>query len=399
MILLVLFLLSFKNAYAAETSSSIFINEFLIEPTQQVEIVNNGTSTVDISGWFLDDNGGTTYYTVPDGTVVGANTCVVLSGSFNLNKTSSDAIRLFDKNSLPTSTSSSPVDEYTYSKSPGEGVSFQRTPDLSTTWLELPETLGRWNQSREGCTIVPTPTRTPTPTVTSTPSPTQKPLQNDISRVYISEFLPAPPSGEKEWVELYNDNDVPVTLTDWYIDDVKDGGASEKKFTLTIPAKRYGVVTLATAIFNNSGDSVRLLNMTKTELDSVQYGSSQIALSWGWSTLLDSTYCIQEPTPEEENGTCKSVGLTPTVPSVIPVSPLQENAMLRAESEGSQDSPHTLYHIAAQLPLQAPVTTQDVRGVSTSIPRVPDHAVHSISIPALGFSLLSILSIAAKMNA
>ena len=85
-------------------SSTIKINEFLIEPTPQiVELLNTGTEIVDLSNWYIDDNGGTTYFTIPTGTQLYPNACVSFSGSINLNRTTVDSVRLFDSTASPTS--------------------------------------------------------------------------------------------------------------------------------------------------------------------------------------------------------------------------------------------------------------------------------------------------------
>ncbi|MBI2051138.1 lamin tail domain-containing protein [Candidatus Roizmanbacteria bacterium] len=89
-------LIFFLAAFPVSAQSKVLINEFLIEPSpQSVELINIGGEDVDISGWHIDDSGGSAYFTIPQGTVLSPNTCISFSSEFNLNKTTQDTIRLF----------------------------------------------------------------------------------------------------------------------------------------------------------------------------------------------------------------------------------------------------------------------------------------------------------------
>ncbi|MBI3366623.1 lamin tail domain-containing protein, partial [Candidatus Roizmanbacteria bacterium] len=115
--------------------TTIRINEFFIEPTpQQVEIINTGTQSADISGWYIDDNGGSTYYTIPQSSILYPNACLVFAGDFNLNKSSPDTIRLFNTIAPPTSTNANLIDSFSYKLSSGSGISYLRLPDGTDNW-------------------------------------------------------------------------------------------------------------------------------------------------------------------------------------------------------------------------------------------------------------------------
>ena len=49
-------------------------------------------------------------------------------------------------------------------------------------------------------------------------------ITNPTSGILLSEFMPNPPSGD-EWVEIFNNNDSPVILDGWQIDDDPNGGS------------------------------------------------------------------------------------------------------------------------------------------------------------------------------
>lgn len=100
------------------------------------------------------------------------------------------------------------------------------------------------------------------------------------SNIYLWEYLPNPAEGN-EWVEIYNDNSESKTLSNWQIDDVKDGGASPKSFSTTLPGKSFFKIDLGTAtFFNNSGDKVRLLKPDGAVADETSYSETAKDISF-----------------------------------------------------------------------------------------------------------------------
>ncbi len=166
--------------------------------------------------------------------------------------------------------------------------------------------------------ILPSPTVTPTFTVTPTATPT---LQNStivplpsphLENIYVSEVMTYPSSGEQEWVEIYNANEVEIILEDWQIDDIGDGGSAARQFSLTIPAKGYGILDFSSAIFNNSGDTVRLLDADGAERDSFAYSNSAQGYTWARKTVDAVEYCLELPTKNYANGLCMAPTISPT---------------------------------------------------------------------------------------
>lgn len=152
-------------------AADVVINEFLIDPTttQWVELYNIGSGTVNISGWIIDDAGSeSTKFTVPENTLLPSKSCLVFSsGNFNFNKSSADGARLFSGDTL--------LESYSYTKSPGENITFLRIPDGSGEWATGSASPGSFNSSGDPCLPPPTPTPTPTLTPTPTPNPTAAP--------------------------------------------------------------------------------------------------------------------------------------------------------------------------------------------------------------------------------
>lgn len=160
-------------------ASGISINEFSVEPvtTQWVELYNGGSSSVDISGWVLDDEGSvSTKYTISSGTVMVPGVCLVFSsGNFSFNKSSADGAKLLSGDTV--------LDTYSYAKSPGEGISFSRLPDGSGTWATASASPGSFNSTGDPCVPPATPTATPSLAHTPTPTITQPPTSTPVPAV------------------------------------------------------------------------------------------------------------------------------------------------------------------------------------------------------------------------
>lgn len=357
----------FLGQYVYGQASSIKINEFLIEPTPQiVELLNTGSEIINLSNWFIDDNGGTTYFTIPEGTQLYPNACMSFSGSFNLNRTSADSVRLFDATAPPTSGSAHLIDVFDYKSSSGSGITYQRIPDGSDAWATGTATLNQYNLTGQSCVYIPTPsptptatpiptvtpvaaespsislsvtpfflptsippptsppTSTPTPMLTAAPSPTPTPTP-DIRAVYLSEVYPYPVTDEHEWIEIYNDNAFSVTLQDWKIDDVANGGSSPKKFSLTIPGYSFGLIDLSSSMFNNDADSVRLLDAVDRVVESFAYDGVEKSKSIARESFIGTSFCLQNPTRGYSNTGCistePSATPTPTPTPIITLTP------------------------------------------------------------------------------
>lgn len=410
----VIFLSIFHIKIFAQESPYVVINEFSIEPEQSIELLNRSETVIDLSGWYLDDSGGSTYFSIPNSTLLYPNSCALFHGNFNLNKSSSDTIRLFDSKAPPTEINANMIDSYTYTSSPGMNNSFVRLPDGSDNWSTTSSNFGKFNESGNSCVIIPTetPTLTPTPisTATQTPSPTQPPTptisQSSHENIYISEVMVAPNTGENEWVELYNDNDFPVSLQDWYIDDVEDGGSSPKIFSINIPAKGYTAFTLSTSIFNNSGDDVRLLDFDGNTKDEVSYSLSEIGKSWGWQNIKNKTFCLQDPTKGSENGKClpgqisKQSNNEAKLHVVSPTKYYQKNNIYNIPLKyQSTSQSYKIYAVSVTPPNTYRDSTQindNVRGAYTKYTQ-KSRSYKVFPFLAISYSLLSVASLAIKM--
>jgi len=257
----------------------------------------------------------------------------------------------------------------------------------------------------------PTPTEMPTPTITEIPvptieiltssTPTPTPTEIIFNNIYLSEAMVNPESGENEWVEIYNNNDSAVTLNSWFIDDLENGGSTPKVFNLEISAKGYGVFDLNTSVFNNSGDSVRLLDKGKIEKDRFEYSSSQQGKTWGRSSLENNNFCLQEPSRGKENTACLVIEDTkPTTQNIlVPITPSTTNKFFQPTitltrsliKNKKQSKTQTIY----------PKETQgEVLGVITAKKedRNKKEVIKFFSFNSLLYSLLTIFSLSFKIK-
>lgn len=139
--------------------------------------------------------------------------------------------------------------------------------------------------------------------------------------VSLSEAMVNPPTGETEWIELYNSSSREVQLEDWHIDDIADGGSSPIVFSGYIEPYDYLVIPVRSSVFNNGGDDVRLLDQSETEVDILRYDESKKSITWARGPG-EVTYCLQQPTKGTENQVCRDIvpSHTPT-PTVSLASP------------------------------------------------------------------------------
>ncbi len=159
---------------------------------------------------------------------------------------------------------------------------------------------------------------TPTPIYTPTSVPTPTYIQT-ISNIFITEAMVYPNSTSNEWVELYNNNNLPITLTDWFIDDTAESGASPKKFSITIQPYSYAAVDINSSLFNNAGDDIRLLTPNGEVLDSFSYEDSEKDISIGKNS--SNIFCYQNPSKNKSNLPCIDTLIIPTVTKTISSAP------------------------------------------------------------------------------
>lgn len=118
------------------------------------------------------------------------------------------------------------------------------------------------------------------------------------SGIIINEILPSPagPDSQEEWIEIFNQNNFEVNISNWQIAD-KEG----KINAYTIPqgtkisSQEFMVFSrpITKIILNNSGDSLNLIHPDKNVTDEMFYEKAsqnqsynKIDSQWFWSTTL-----------------------------------------------------------------------------------------------------------------
>lgn len=309
--------------FVNDVFSSLKINEIYPAPPagqyEWVELYNESQEVIDLSKYFLSDFYGkkiifSTQSARPKGFILATSSGV-------LNNTGPETVFLKHiENQIEEI-----IDIASYSGSFDNNKSYGRCPDGEASWHAL-FLITQGETNNPACLLLspsPSPTiifSSPTSVIIFTPTPTPSPLPELISHenIFLSEAMVNQSTGENEWVEIYNNNDFSVNLVDWYIDDVENSGGSPKKFSLSIPPTSYATVELTTSIFNNDGDTVRLLDFNKIEKDGFEYQNSEKGKSWGRVSFDSDFFCFQEPSKNQANNSCLSS--TPTITSTKTLS-------------------------------------------------------------------------------
>ena len=95
-------------------------------------------------------------------------------------------------------------------------------------------------------------------------------LDSGIAKLFINEIYPAPHTGEKEWIELYNPNSAAVDLTGWKLTD----NSSTTTLYGAISAERF-VYWEFKGVLNNDGDIISLHRPDGSIADKLIYGDWQ----------------------------------------------------------------------------------------------------------------------------
>jgi hypothetical protein len=127
----------------------------------------------------------------------------------------------------------------------------------------------------------------------------------DISAVIISEVEINPAEGRlgREWIELYNDDNIETDISGWMI---YDGLASPaKRYTVpegtTVKSREYFVVELSSAtILNNNGDFVTLYDASQNKIDETDTLKEATSSTNTWQFC--SSWELKEQTKGKENG-------------------------------------------------------------------------------------------------
>ena len=403
------FLFIARFAFAA-----IKINEIYPAPPsgeyEWVEIYNDGNSIVDLSQYSLSDLTNKKIKFIA--TTLPPLSFEIATSSGVLNN---DGDTVFLKNNLEEI-----IEIATYSANFDSNKTFAKCPDSDGNWFVL--NLSTKNATNEtACQILtPSPTLTIMPTLTLTPiivqTPTEEsenptptiitPTLQSYGNIYISEVMANPPTGEKEWIEIYNDNNFSVLLNNWYVDDLENAGSSPKIFSLEISGKDYGVFNLTSSMFNNDGDSVRLMDFNKNIKDDFEYQEIEQGKTLGRVSLSSDNFCPEEPSKNSANNPCIDPRTTVTPTLILAMGRMNPSPTITKSA--TLNKPVSINRlINTKIPIISGRETRplqyssDVLGISNEL-IINAHnnkpLINLLTILSTSYSLLTIISILFRMK-
>lgn len=309
--ILIAFILSitFSFYFSDKVLAAIFINEFSYQSSSDwVEIYNSDCTEINLDGWKIKDSTESQYKSL-SGTIL-PKSVAVFDITF-LNNTTPDKIRLFSPDNLTV-----PFSEILI---PIAGIT--TSSDIQSVGLEL-DGLAGWklfDTNSKNLLNSPISEPCPIPSVTPTPQATgsSTPLSFSEKDLIISEIMADPTEGD-EWVEIYNPNEFSIELSNFQLDDI-DGGSKPVNLPKTqLESKQY-YVHYFSSMFNNGGDSVRILFGSHL-IDSYTYSVTTKGISFAkdssgnWQKTTD-------PTPGEENSIQAPITPSPTPQTIATPKP------------------------------------------------------------------------------
>jgi len=99
--------------------------------------------------------------------------------------------------------------------------------------------------------------------------PTENIMTINPGDILINELMPIPATGEKEWIELFNNTQNQINLDDWII---ADGSNTKQYLNGLIASGEYLVIEAPKCQLNNTGDLLRLFSSDNQIIDTVTYG-------------------------------------------------------------------------------------------------------------------------------
>lgn len=124
-----------------------------------------------------------------------------------------------------------------------------------------------------------------------------------------------PPSGEKEWIELYNPSST-TSVSGWIIEERTGSDLLGIKQHLlpdfTIQNNGFWIFDFATASLNNSGDIITLKNNLGETVDTYQYNYNEAISGKTFGRQPDGANWIVDLNPSKRNSNGNQSSATPT---------------------------------------------------------------------------------------
>ena len=304
------------------------------------EITNSTDQPVSLSGWTVADN--TTSDPLGD-LIIPPRSSVVVGGSSEADPAISatiedgrignglanagDQLRLIDTQGnvvsavswgddrSHSSVKAPKADESIHVSSPGRAAMVAPPSAGTLSTRAETQTLPQSAQESTPLSTVST-SSTDAPTVAPAPAQPSADVADGSEPLRITEVMPAPLTGQPEWVELYNPGDQPIDLTGWSLGDtvrtsplVGTISANARLVISTAELDLSGPVLVVDRIgngLNNDGDTIAVIDPQGNVVHQIRYGDDQLpAPDRGLSIALDPERWVvtAEPTPGSDKVT------------------------------------------------------------------------------------------------
>ena len=304
------------------------------------EITNSTDQPVSLSGWTIADNTasdplGELIIPPRSSVVVGGSSEAVPAISATIEDgrignglaNAGDQLRLIDAQGnvvsavswgddrTHSSVKSPKADESVHVSSPGRAAIV--APPSAGTLSSRVETQTLPESAQEATPVsTPSSSSTDEPTVATAPAQPNADVPHERAPLRITEVMPAPLTGQPEWVELYNPGDQPIDLTGWSLGDTVRASplvgtipANARLVISTAPLDLSGPIFVVNRIgngLNNDADTIAVIDPQGNVVHQIRYGDDQLpAPDRGLSIALDPERWVvtAEPTPGSDKVT------------------------------------------------------------------------------------------------
>ena len=346
-------------------SSGLIINEIMYdlkgsdEKHEWLELYNAGPAEIDLTGFKINDGDSTTNHGLNappknnsrGSLVLAANSYLLLAHDAatlatdlpNYNGTVIDTVLSLGNDSATLkiiNADGQEISSVSYSKTMGANGNGKT---LAWDGKQFKESLAEGGTPGSANSVLDSPTASlpaslspsASPTTSAAVSPTTttsaltQPAYQYSKDIYINEFLPAPTSDNKEWVELFNTGDESVNLSGWSLGAGE--GTTQRQLIGSDTILQSGdflAVTFQKNILNNSGDQIKLLWPDGQIVQLVKYGSAQTGLAaarfnsgqWIWTNQPTPGAANKESFLETSAALKTQVGVSSITPNVETVS-------------------------------------------------------------------------------
>lgn len=303
-----------EDVAVVTTTSKIIINEFVSDPSEGkewIELLNVGSSTVDLGGFTLSDGAGV--IASPTSTIDPQGLVVIELGSSKLNNSGDRIVLKNDDGEIVDSVTygdweDGNLEDNAATASKGNSLARTNSVDTDNDKSDFSQTTsvtkGAQNSITAPVLLAPRSNSNRSSSERATPITEKSPIPTNTNKsfapgtIVINELLPNPKGNDAdtEFIELYNPTSSTVSLVGWKLVD-----KSNKSYTIqekNMEPFSYAVFLskVTHVALNNSGEeSLTLLDPSGKNIDMVLYtatSTEELSYSrknennWKWSTTV-----------------------------------------------------------------------------------------------------------------